>query len=306
LYHSLVIAMVATFTVLLSVVRPPTFLPYAIESVLGQTVDAFELLVVCDGAPSETIDCAQDYARRDPRVQVLIFPKGERMGEAHWHTAISAASGRYVAHIEDDDLWFPSHLEELEKLLHEVDFGNLMHVWAKPGDIIEMLASDLADADFRQRMLNEKFNRIGFSVCGYRIDAYRRLPEGWAPGPKGLWPDLNMWRKFLRQDDLTFGTRMTVTSLVLATVFRKHMSLEEQVQEMRKWFDRIHDDTERMKIVEAAWRSLIEKHLQTETKHLQIEIELSKHIERERKSILRRIAKPFRKAAASIGKRNRG
>jgi hypothetical protein len=137
------------------------------------------------------------------------------------------------------------------------------------------------------------------------MDVYRRLPEGWAPGPKGLWPDLNMWRKFLRHDGLTFGTRMAATALVLATVFRKHMSLEDQVQETRKWLGRIHDDTERAKIVDAAWRSVVNKHLQLEVKHLQTESELRQHVERERKSILRRIAKPFRKVAASIEKRNR-
>jgi hypothetical protein len=175
-----------------------------------------------------------------------------------------AASGRYVAHIEDDDLWFPTHLEELEKLLQIADFGHLMHVWAKPDESIEMLPSDLAIPEFRQRMLDEKFNRFGFSVCGYRLDAYRRLPGGWAPGQKGSWSDLNMWRKFLRCDDLRFGTRMAVTALVLASGFRRHMSLDERAQECRKWLDRILDERERAKIVESAWRSIVNKELQVE------------------------------------------
>ena len=49
-----------------------------------------------------------------------------------------------------------------------------------------MLPSDLAIMEFRQRFLDEKFNRFGYSVSGYRLDAYRRLPEGWAPGPTGF------------------------------------------------------------------------------------------------------------------------
>jgi glycosyltransferase involved in cell wall biosynthesis len=175
-----------TFTILLAINRPPAFLPFAIESVLAQTVEEFELFVVCDGAPVETIHCAREHAGRDPRVKVFDFPKGERLGEGHLHNALMAASGGYVAHIEDDDLWFPNHLEELEKLLQTADFGHLMHVFAKPDDSVEMLLSDLAIMRFRQRMLDEKFNRFGFSVCGYRLDAYRRLPDGWAPGPKGL------------------------------------------------------------------------------------------------------------------------
>ena len=253
-----------TFTILLAIIRPPVFLPFAIESVLAQTVKEFELFVVCDGAPVETIHCAREHAGRDPRIKVFDFPKGERFGEGHWHKALMTASGRYVAHIEDDDLWFPTHLEELEKLLQTADFGHLMHVCAKPDDSIEMLLSDLAIMGFRQRILDEKFNRFGFSVSGYRLDAYRRLPDGWAPGPKGFWPDLNMWRKFLRRDDLRFGTRMAVTALVLASRFRSQMSLDEKAQDCRKWLDRILDERERAKIVKSAWRSTVNKELQLE------------------------------------------
>ena len=61
------------FAILLPIIRPPVFLPMAIDSVLAQSVADFELLVICDGAPPETVACAEDYARRDPRVKVLLF-----------------------------------------------------------------------------------------------------------------------------------------------------------------------------------------------------------------------------------------
>jgi glycosyltransferase involved in cell wall biosynthesis len=288
--------MTPTFTILLSIVRPPVLLPYAIESVLAQTVAEFELFILCDGAPAETIECAREQARRDPRIKVVVFPKGDR-AVAHWHRALADAAGRYVAHIEDDDLWFPTHLEELQKVLETADFGNVMHVWAKPDDSVEMLPSDLDMPEFRQRMLDEKFNRIGFSVCGYRLDAYRRLPEGWTPGPQGMWPDLDMWRKFLRQNGLKFGSRMAVTALVLPTRFRQDLSLEEQARVSRRWLDRILDQAERANIVAAAWRSAI-------VKGLQAEIELSRLVtkhERDLNSKPRRIVRALRKAVAMFG-----
>lgn len=314
--------MIPRFTILLAVARPPIFLPFAIESVLAQTVNEFELLVVCDGAPPETIEYAQERARCDPRIKVLVFPKGERFGEAHWHKALMTASGRYVAHIEDDDLWFPCHLEELEKLLQTADFGHLLHVWAKPDESIEMLPFDLDMPEQRQRMLNEKFNRIGFTVCGYRLDAYRRLPEGWAPGPKGLWPDLNMWRKFLRRDDFKFGTRMAVTALVLASGFRTQLSFEERARESRKWLDRILDDRERAKIVESALRSVVTQELQAECElsksinaYREVQAELARAENELGKSVIAhqaeldrvlnsrswRVTKPFRRARAVVG-----
>lgn len=243
------------FTILLAVTRPPIFLPCSVESVLSQTITEFELLIICDGAPAETIACAQEYARRDPRVKVLIRSKGERIGETHWHEALMSASGRYVAHIEDDDLWFPNYLSELEVLLQTADFGNLLHVIGYPDGSFHTLPSDLAMPAFRQRMLDKKFNRFGFSVCGYRMEAYRRLPDGWTPSPRGMWSDLHMWRKFLRRDDFRIGTRKVATCIVLPGHLRKSMPLEERERECRNWLNRINDDGERAKIAEGALRS---------------------------------------------------
>jgi len=253
------------FTILLAVNRPPVSLPYAIETVLAQTVADLELFIVCDGATSETVDCAQDFAQRDSRISVLAFPKGENIGEAYWHTALGGASGSYVAHIEDDDLWFPNHLEELEKLLQTVDFGHVIHVRVNGDGNIEALPSNLAIPEFRKQLLDERYNRFGFTVAGYRLDAYRRLAEGWAPSPPGVWPDLHMWRKFLRQEEFRFGTRMVVTTIGLPSFWREGVTPEQRAEESRVWLDRILDPRKRVEIIEAAWRSIVDQDLQFET-----------------------------------------
>jgi glycosyltransferase involved in cell wall biosynthesis len=257
-------------TVLLPVLRPPYFLPNAIESVLAQTVSEFELCVIGDGAPPETIECAREFARRDPRVKVFPFLKGQRQGEAHLHTVLEKASGNFVAYLEDDDLWFPNHLEELEKLFVTADFGHTIHVTGHPDGHVDSLPSDLGKPDFRQRFLDDLFNRFGYSFCGHRLEAYRRLPEGWAPAPVGMYNDLHMWRKFLRVKEFTFGTRMAITAVALPSYLRENMSLEECVREAGVWRSRIADEHERASIVEAAWRSLVGKEIECEQEILKI------------------------------------
>jgi len=258
------------YTVLLPVVRPPYFLPNAIESVLAQTVSEFELFVICDGAPPETIECAQEFARRDPRVTVFAFLKGQRHGEAHLHTALTKASGTFVAYLEDDDLWFPNHLEQLEKLLLTVDFGHTIHVIVHSDGHVESLPCDIGKQDFRQRFLDDLFNRFGLSACGHRLDAYRRFPEGWGPTPVGMYPDLHMWRKFFRMSEFKFGTRMVITAITLPSYIREHMSPEERAREAKVWFSRIVDEQGRANIVEAAWRSVVGKEIQCEQEILNI------------------------------------
>jgi len=256
------------FTVLLPIIRPPALLPYAIESVLVQNVANFELFVICDGAPPETVACAEDYARRDPRVKVFPFPKGKRHGEAYRHTALVGAAGRYVAQIADDDLWFPNHLEEMEILLATADFGNLLHVFVRPGGAIEILPGDIGLPETRERMLTEKFNLFGPTCAGYRMEAYRRLPEGWAPAPDDISTDLHMWRKFLRMKGLAFATRAVITAIIFATPERLDVMPEQRREEIRVHLERIRDPRSRNEIVQAAWRSLLDRALQNDARAL--------------------------------------
>ena len=258
------------FSVLLPITRPPVLLPFAIESVLAQSVLDFELFIICDGAPTESVACAQDFARRDTRVRVFPFRKGQRHGEAHRHTVLECAAGRYVAQIADDDLWFPDHLAELEILLSNADFGNLLHVFLHPDGRVEILPGDIGLPETRQRMLTEKFNLFGPTVAGYRLDAYRRLPEGWAPAPNDVWSDLHMWRKFLRMESFVFATRAVVTGLVFATPQRIDITLEQRKDENRTYFERILDPRRRNEIIQMAWYSLLNRELESERQVLEL------------------------------------
>lgn len=246
------------FTVLLPVHRPPVLLPTAIESVQSQTRSDFELLVVCDGAPSDTVACARSFADRDERIRVFTFDKGERFGERHRHTTLQSARGRYIAHVCDDDFWLNDHLAAFGHLLSEVDFGNTLQLRLFANGSATVLPSDLSNADLRRRMVEERFNCFGLTFGGYRLDAYRRLPDGWTAAPEGLWTDLHMWRKFLRRSDLRFGTSMTVTAVNLPVLSREHMTLDQRAAETRMLFARFGDPTHADAIKHLAWRSVVQ------------------------------------------------
>jgi hypothetical protein len=221
-----------TFTILMPVIRSPELMRFAIDSVFSQTRGDFELFIVCDGAPPETIRAGELVSERDVRVKVFPFPKGEGHGEAHRHTALQQARGRYVCGLADDDLWFPEHLSELDALLSEFEFGNLLHANVMvEGPPLLLGMSDFGDPKIRARMLSEPFNIFGPSHAGYRLETYRRLPVGWSPAPEGMYSDLAMWRKFLALPDLSAGTRFVFTSLHFATPHRRAWSIEQRSAE---------------------------------------------------------------------------
>jgi hypothetical protein len=90
------------------------YLPAAIESVLGQTLEDLELVVGEDGSTDGSLEIARRYAEADPRVRVLTHPGHENRGiGATVNLVRSATSGSYQLGLPSDDMLYPDALEHL-------------------------------------------------------------------------------------------------------------------------------------------------------------------------------------------------
>ncbi len=87
----------------------------AIESILRQTYADFEFLIVDNGSTDRSGRIADEYARKDSRVQVMHRARGN-IGSGR-NTGLNAAQGDYIAFIDDDDWAEPDFLEFLLNLL---------------------------------------------------------------------------------------------------------------------------------------------------------------------------------------------
>ncbi len=103
-------------TVGLPVRQGEAFLGKAVDSILAQTFEDFEL-VICDNASTDATPaiCA-DFARRDSRVRVL---RSERnLGAApNFNVALREARGTYFRWHAHDDLVLPTYLERCNAVL---------------------------------------------------------------------------------------------------------------------------------------------------------------------------------------------
>jgi len=247
------------FTVLLSSNRPPALLPYAVESVLAQEEHDFELFIICDGAPPETANLANQYAARDGRIRVFGFDKGRNQGEAHREAVLVHARSRFVAQIGEDDLWFPGYLRELAKLLQDVDFGNLVQAEINRDGTVRAFPGSLGNPATRRRMLETRWNFFGPTFGAYRLEAYHHLKRGWSAAAAGHWTDLFIWRKFLARDDFTFGTHHVVEGIKLSAAGRQQMTIEERETELRGLAARFKDPKQVSLFRQMAFRSLAEQ-----------------------------------------------
>ena len=110
----------------------------ALKSVFGQTIDNYEIIVINDGSP----DTPQLEQALKPWLNDIIYIQRPNGGPAAArNSGILAAKGQYIAFLDSDDEWLPSHLAEMKEVLERdptldlvygdaVNFGDLAEVGA--------------------------------------------------------------------------------------------------------------------------------------------------------------------------------
>jgi len=94
----------------------------AIKSVLNQTFEDFELIVVDDASTDSTPEVATGFD--DPRIRYIRLKKNSGAPTAR-NTGIKRSRGAFIAFLDDDDEWLPRRLELQMKKFEELekDFG---------------------------------------------------------------------------------------------------------------------------------------------------------------------------------------
>jgi glycosyltransferase involved in cell wall biosynthesis len=97
------------------------FVERALESVLAQTHDNLEVIVLDDGSTDGTADAIEAHGR-DPRLSIVRHPH-RGLGHAR-HAVTALATAPFVAFLDSDDEWLPGKLSrQLELMRAQPDAG---------------------------------------------------------------------------------------------------------------------------------------------------------------------------------------
>lgn len=103
------------FSVVMPVYNRANIVAESIESILAQTFTDYEIIVVDDGSTDDTVSVIQKYSN----IRILK-QENSGPGEAR-NLAARHATGRYLAFLDSDDLWFPWSLETYAAVIAEND-----------------------------------------------------------------------------------------------------------------------------------------------------------------------------------------
>lgn len=96
-------------TVVLASYNQAAYLREALDSVLAQTLEDWELIVVDNGSEDESHQIIQEYAA-DPRIRLLLHHRNEAITR-RLNQAIALAEGEFISILYSDDFYLPEKLE---------------------------------------------------------------------------------------------------------------------------------------------------------------------------------------------------
>jgi len=179
---------------LVSIVVPvynvENYLQRCLDSIIGQTFQHIEIIVVNDGSTDTSLEILKHYAQREPRI-TLIDQSNQGLSGAR-NSGIKTAQGEYILFVDSDDIIEPSLVEECLQLIKKEQSDIIVYGYKKVKEDMSLIAQpylenrtlDRAEALYELLSLNispmacNKFirtdllknNRISFPVAKLHED----------------------------------------------------------------------------------------------------------------------------------------
>ncbi|MBW8308357.1 MAG: glycosyltransferase [Candidatus Paracaedibacteraceae bacterium] len=93
-----------------------------LDSVLNQTYQNWELIIVNDKSPDSSADIILKYVENDSRI-MLLNNKTNMGAASSRNKGIQNSTGRYIAFLDSDDMWKPTKLERQVEFMKTNNYG---------------------------------------------------------------------------------------------------------------------------------------------------------------------------------------
>lgn len=132
------------FSIILPTYGVELYIAQALTCLQNQTYSDFEVLVVDDASPDQSVAIAQHFADQDARIRIIHHADNQGLSAAR-NSGISFAKGRYITFFDPDDTYEPQLLEKVAESLDRqraqiILFGHTEDTCNEAGEITQSLA----------------------------------------------------------------------------------------------------------------------------------------------------------------------
>jgi len=103
------------FSIVIPLYNKENYIEDTLKSVVNQNFKDFEIIIVDDGSVDASLQIVENFDKIPLRI---LRQKNQGVSVARNH-GIKNAEGRYIALLDADDIWFPNHLSEIKKAIHQ-------------------------------------------------------------------------------------------------------------------------------------------------------------------------------------------
>lgn len=137
------------------------YLTQCIESILAQTFEDFELLLIDDGSTDSSLEVCLNYEKKDKRIKVFSKMNGGVSSTRNY--GLSKSTGQYIAFVDPDDWIHPSMYERMIAKMVEENVEVVMCGYQSFGDNVSERIMKITDANkllTGQSVVSELLNDI--------------------------------------------------------------------------------------------------------------------------------------------------
>ena len=143
------------FSIIVPVYKVERYLTECIESVLKQSYQDYELILVDDGSPDNCPVICDEYADKDSRVKVIHQKNGGVIKARQ--SGANIAVGEYIVCLDGDDYWEQDYLQHYADILEQYQVDFVCGGFTKVGENIEKEVSNYFEEGLYE---GEKFDLI--------------------------------------------------------------------------------------------------------------------------------------------------
>ena len=143
------------YSFIVPVYQAEKYLQACVDSILRQTEENFEIILVDDGSPDRSGELCDTLAKHDDRIIAIHKPNGGASSARN--CGLKIAKGNYVVFLDSDDYWDdPLGLEKIDVLIDPLTDVIIYHM--SPIDCLEyMVTHDLLNMHSSKRMYRKDF-----------------------------------------------------------------------------------------------------------------------------------------------------
>lgn len=204
------------FSVIIPLFNKAEYVERTLNSVLLQSFDDFEVIIVNDGSTDNSLKIAESFT--DDRI--VIYSKDNKGVSTARNYGVTKATSNYIAFLDADDIWKPNHLDALHNLIVDMPSCALycMGYIKQKSEKSKIRAQFGTIADGYKGVVRAYFkNSLPFTIAGMGAVAINKakfievggFTEGVTHGE-----DIELWTTLALHDKVALHNIATVTHLI--------------------------------------------------------------------------------------------